>query len=165
MISFFAPVLSNLVLLFFVIIIIIRLQGRPFFVTYFLSNSIKLHWTDTENVGNFLSKHVGTLVSPPASPERGKELGPFESFDFHVHGTSWKRSSSDIVMAGLGWISITGTGPCTIRVTVPKGTDVSQRAPVLPFEAKTSSAKFSGGRIVKKSKKQGEGSNSYGWRA
>lgn len=134
-----------------------------------MSNDIKLHWTDTNNVPAFLDKHVGTLVSPPASPARGAELGPCASYDFDVDGSGWKSSSSDIVLAGLGWVSITGAGPCTIRVTVPKGVTVSQREPLLPFEARSSSATFSGGRIVKRSKKmRRDGSKApkaYGWRA
>ena len=140
-------------------------QGKPFFLTFFVSNEIKLHWTDTENVSTFLDKHVGTLVSPPASPQRGKDLGPYASYDFAIDGSGWKQSSSDIVLAGLGWVSVTGAGPCTIRVTVPNGTLVTQRQPLLPFESHTSSAKFSGGRIVKTSRKQDKSQSSYGWRA
>ena len=140
-------------------------QGKPFFLTFFVSNEIKLHWTDTENVSAFLDKHVGTLVSPPASPQRGKDLGPYASYDFAIDGSGWKQSSSDIVLAGLGWVSVTGAGPCTIRVTVPNGTLVTQRQPLLPFESHTSSAKFSGGRIVKTSRKQDKSQSSYGWRA
>jgi hypothetical protein len=67
------------------------------------------------------------------------------------------------VIAGLGWISITGPGILRIKVTVPEGTSVGLRTPLLPFEAQHSTVKFSGGRLQKKSKKNGE--KAYGWRA
>ena len=54
---------------------------------------------------------------------------------------------------------------CKIKVTVPEGTNVGLRPPLLPYEASHSTAKFTGGRIAKRSKKGGDGSKSYGWRA
>ena len=59
-------------------------QGRPFYFTFFISNEVKLHPTDSARVEDFLNKHVGTLVTPPASPERLAELGPFEDHVFTV---------------------------------------------------------------------------------
>lgn len=63
------------------------------------------------------------------------------------------------MIAGLGWVSITGPGKAVIRVTVPEGTHVSLRAPLLPFEAKSTTAKFTGGRFIKKSAKRGPDPN------
>ena len=123
-------------------------------MTFFVSNNMKLHWTSSENVSGFLSRHIGTLVTPPYVLDRMKDVGPCNSFDFYINGEGWRQSCCDIVLGGLGWVSVTGAGPCTVRVTTPKGTLVTQRRPLLPYEAHSSSAKFSGGRIVKKSKKK-----------
>ena len=41
-------------------------------------------------------------------------------------------------------------GSCTIRVHAPPGVLVTLREPLLPFEARTSTAKFTGGRVVRK---------------
>jgi hypothetical protein len=79
-----------------------------------------------------------------------------------VEGQSWLQSSADVVISGLGWVSVTGTGHAKLRVTVPKGTLVKLRDAILPFEARSTTATFSGGRIVKKATKKG---SSYGWRA
>ena len=38
-----------------------------------------------------------------------------------ITGDSWKKSSYDIVIAGLGWISVTGPGTALVRVTTPVG--------------------------------------------
>jgi len=138
-------------------------EGKPFFFTFFISNEVKLHPTDAVNAENFLSKHIGTLVTPPLTQERYQELGPFKDSYFEIEGDEWKKASTDVVIAGLGWISITGPGILRIKVTVPEGTSVGLRTPLLPFEAQHSTVKFSGGRLQKKSHKNGE--KAYGWRA
>jgi hypothetical protein len=135
-------------------------------MTFFVSNEVKLHPTDTERVPDFLAAHTGTLVSPPHSPTRRDELGPYDSYIFDVEGKSWYESECDLVIAGLGWVSITGTGKCKVKITAPRGISVTQRPALLPFESTGSTAKFSGGRIVRKARKKGKGEKkSYGWRA
>lgn len=122
-------------------------------MSFFVSSGVTLHPTDSSRVSDFLATHVGTLISPPASLERREELGPYESHEFDVEGQSWKESTCDLVVAGLGWVSITGTGKCRIKITAPRDVSVTQRPALLPFEAAYSSATFSGGRIIKKSAK------------
>ena len=114
-------------------------------------------------MSEFTEKHIGSLIFPPASLERLNEIGPFESKEFIVEGDSWKKSMHDIVIAGLGWVAITGTGKCKVKVTVPVGTAVELRNSLMPFEATHTTATFTGGRIEKKSRRAG-GKN-YGWRA
>lgn len=140
------------------------LEGRPFFFTFFMSNEVKLRPTDAAKAQDFLANHIGTLVGPPATPERLAELGPFETIDMEVTGDGWRKSETDIVIAGLGWVSVTGPGRCVVRLTVPKGTNVGLRPSLLPYEASHSTASFSGGRLMKKSRKSGA-NKGYGWRA
>ena len=138
-------------------------QGRPFFFTFFVSNEVKLHPTDSSKAAEFVAKHVGTLLTPPSSPERLAEIGQQESFLLDITGEDWNTATTDIVIAGLGWVSVTGPGTCTVKVTVPKGISVVTRPALLPYEAKHSTASFTGGRIEKKSRKPG--AKSYGWRS
>jgi hypothetical protein len=35
-------------------------------------------------------------------------IGPFKDNYFEIEGDEWKKASTDVVIAGLGWISITG---------------------------------------------------------
>lgn len=79
-----------------------------------------------------------------------------------MDGDGWEQSSSDIVIPGLGWVSVTGVGTVKVRVTAPVGTEVTLRPALLPFEAKHTTAKFVGGRLEKKSRKSVK---TYGWRA
>ena len=59
-------------------------QGRPFHFTFFVSNDIKLHQTDSARADEIISRHIGKLMYPPATPERLAEFGPFESREFEV---------------------------------------------------------------------------------
>ena len=59
-------------------------QGKPFFFTFFISNEVKLHPTDSLRAQDFISKHLGVLLSPPHSLERYNELGPFKESFFEV---------------------------------------------------------------------------------
>ncbi len=136
------------------------------YFTFFIGNEIKLHPTSIARKDHLLENHIGDIISPPMTKARMAELGPFEAKDFEYSGNSWKQSSTDIVIAGLGWVSITGPGNAKIRVNVPQGTSVRTRKPLLPFEAQSSVAKFSGGRIIKTGKKVGANKvKQYGWRA
>jgi 30S ribosome assembly GTPase len=83
-------------------------QGKPLFFTFFISNKIKLHPTTASKVAEFTAKHIGELVFPPSSIQRVEELGPYESVEFDLEGEGWKKSVHDIVIAGLGWVAITG---------------------------------------------------------
>jgi ribosome biogenesis GTPase A len=112
-------------------------EGRPFFFTSYVSNEVKLHPTSTEGASDFLEKHTGSLAFPPESPERRAALGPFESREFRVQGAGWKRAAVDVVICGLGWVTITGAGDCRVRVTVPKGVELELREPLMPFDVRT----------------------------
>ena len=39
--------------------------SKPFLFTFFISNEVKLHVTDTTKVNDLLSKHLGDMLSPP----------------------------------------------------------------------------------------------------
>ncbi len=96
---------------------------------------------------------VGILLSPPSTPERLADLGPKTVHEIQVSGRGWLEAACDVVVSGLGWFSVTGVGPCTLRVLAPQGTMVLQRDPLMPYEAKSTMAKATGGRILKNQKK------------
>ena len=128
-------------------------DSRPFFFTFFVSNKIKLHPTSASRVKEVREEHAGKAISPPASYSRIKEIGPYEEREINVSGKGWKSSASDIVIAGLGWISITGAGPCKVKITVPVGTSVYVRPALMPFEVYRTTATFTGGKFRKRGRK------------
>ena len=137
---------------------------KPFLFTFFVANDIKLHPTDSERADEFTAKHVGTLLKPPLEPgvERMGEIGEFEYHDIDIEGNGWKEAAADITLRGLGWVSVTGPGVAKVRIGVPKGIGVSVRPPLMPFDVWEATAKYTGGRAVRKSSKSRSGKRRKG---
>lgn len=110
-----------------------------------------------------MTTHIGKLIFPPANLERLEAIGPFVETIVEVEGDSWQKAAADIVIPGLGWITVTGPGIARVKITSTEGTEISVRPPLLPFEAKHTTASYTGGRISKRSSKSG--AKAYGWRA
>lgn len=132
--------------------------GRPFLFTFYVSNDVKLHLTSTDRTEEFLEKHIGTdLIFPPFDEERLKQLGPavWTPREFNITGNGWKTSTVDIVISGLGWISVTGALDCTVRVMAHEAVGVRLRDPLMPYETWDTTARWTGIRAVKTNKKKG----------
>lgn len=126
-------------------------DSKPFFFSFFVANDIKLHPTDSDRAEDFVAKHAGGILTPPLDPSRMEEIGEFETHDLEIDGCGWKEASADITLRGLGWVSVTGSGTVKVRVSVPKGIGLSVRPPLMPFDIWESTAKYTGGRAVRKS--------------
>eukprot|EP01082_Thalassiosira_pseudonana_P003921 g3042.t1 g3042 contig12:1307115-1308808(-) len=139
-------------------------DSKPFLFTFFVANDIKLHPTDSEKSDEFTAKHVGTLLTPPLEPgpERMKDIGEFEYHTINIDGDGWKQAAADITLRGLGWVAVTGAGKAQVRVGVPKGVGVSVRPPLMPFDVWEATAKYTGGRAVRKSSKSRSGKRRKG---
>ncbi|KAJ1485459.1 hypothetical protein T484DRAFT_1945465, partial [Baffinella frigidus] len=72
------------------------------------------------------------------------EIGPLFETEINSYGLSWDRACTDVVLAGLGWVALTGLGDVTVRVLAPEGVGVMQREPLMPFEARTSTESYKG---------------------
>ncbi|MEM5085925.1 ribosome biogenesis GTPase YqeH, partial [Enterococcus faecalis] len=66
----------------------------------------------------FYEKHVGGLLQPPRADEVA-EFPELVRFEFSV------KEKTDIVFAGLGWITVTEPG--VVAGWAPKGVDVLRR--------------------------------------
>ena len=58
--------------------------------------------------------------------------GPLSPVDVPVSGDSWRRSSVDVAVAGLGWVSVALSGTAKLRVWVPRGVAVTVREALVP---------------------------------
>ncbi|MCF6092907.1 ribosome biogenesis GTPase YqeH [Microaerobacter geothermalis] len=97
--------------------------GRHSFVCY-VSNGVPIHRTKLERADEIYQKHLGEMLNPP-SPESIKKLPEMLSHEFPL-----RKESQDVVISGLGWISIKGTGG-SIRICAPKGIGVFLRDSLL----------------------------------
>lgn len=123
----------------------------------------------TTQVEEVLMKHIGGMLVPPSSLERFSQLSPFIEHKFKVEGRGWNDAAADIVLPGLGWVAVrqallntcadhvrhsplwrsqvTGSGTCSLSVSVPSGVCVTMREPLLPGGAKQSMARFTGSKL------------------
>lgn len=122
-------------------------SGLPFLLTFYLANSVSVHPTRSEKVGEVLEKHLGGLLSPPSSMEELMALGKFEEQVFEVEGRGWNEAAVDLVLPGLGWVAVTGSGSCTISVELPGGIQAISREPLIEGNTRKTMAKFTGSKI------------------
>jgi hypothetical protein len=139
-------------------------DSKPFLFTFYVSNDIKLHPTDSSRSDEFIKMHAGKMLTPPLEPgpERIEQIGEFESHDVEIEGSGWKEAAADITLRGLGWVAVTGAGNAKVRISVPKGIGFSVRPPLMPFDVWESTAKYTGGRAVRKSTKTKTGKRNSG---
>lgn len=97
-------------------------EKQPF--VFYISNALNVHRTKMEKADELYEKHKGELLSPPYG-ERIDDLPPFQKFSFKVPAGKY-----DIVIHGLGWIALHGTG-ANVDVYVPKGTTASLRTSLI----------------------------------
>lgn len=137
---------------------------KPFLFTFFVANEIKLHMTDSERADEVTANHVGKMLTPPLEPgpERLQEIGEFEYHEIDVQGEGWKQAAADITLRGLGWVAVTGAGVAKVRIGVPKGIGITVRPPLMPFDVWEATAKYTGGRAVRKSGKSRSGKRRAG---
>jgi len=139
-------------------------DSKPFLFTFFVANEIKLHLTDSAKADEFTKKHAGKFLTPPLEPgpERIEEIGEFEYHDIEIKGDGWKQAAADITLRGLGWVGVTGAGTAHVRIGVPKGIGITVRPPLMPFDVWEATAKYTGGRAVRKSGKSRSGKRRRG---
>lgn len=122
-----------------------------FFCTVFVADGVKIQPTDVtkHDLDEFVRTHVGDLLTPPMEPERLLDIGELETHRFTIEGVGWTDAACDIVLSGLGWVSFTGSGMLTFKVSVPKGVMVLKREALIPqLPIKSTSMKYTGGRLV-----------------
>lgn len=92
---------------------------RQSFICYF-SNQLMIHRTKLENADQFYEQHVGELLQPPHK-DTIHQLPEFVAHTFKV-----PAEKTDVVIPGLGWITIS-EGNTTITIHAPKGIQIVLR--------------------------------------
>lgn len=92
-------------------------ERAPFMI--YVSNGLQIHRTKLSNANDLYEKHAGAMLSPPS----GESLENMPSFVRHEF--SIKNDKTDIVISGLGWVTIQKPG--VVAVHAPRGVDVVLR--------------------------------------
>lgn len=91
--------------------------GTPGVVVY-LDNDLMIHRTKTESASEFYEKHAGGLLTPPTDDEM-VDFPELVRFEFKA------TQKSDLVFAGLGWVTI--NEGAKVAGWAPKGVSVLLR--------------------------------------
>lgn len=139
-------------------------DSKPFLFTFFVANDIKLHPTDVSRADDFVQKHIGEMLTPPLQPglERLEQMGKFEEHVVDIQGMGWKEAAADIALTGLGWVAVTGAGSAKVKISVPKGIGISVRPPLMPYDIWETTARYTGSRAVRRTKKSASGKRRRG---
>lgn len=122
-------------------------QYGSMLLTFFVDDSVVLHPTKNKNFD--VEARVGDLLKPPFDVERYRTLrSNSTTTTFAVEGRGFDEAAIDVVLSGIGWFSVTGSGDCAVEVDGPANMLVTTRQPLLPFEAKYNTAKYTGGKLV-----------------
>lgn len=100
------------------------IKGERSSFTVHVSNALTIHRTKLENAENLYREHIGGLLSPPTEDSIEK-LPPFVRHEFSI-----KHAKTDIVISGLGWITVQHPN-VVVAVHAPKGVDVLIRTSLI----------------------------------
>ena len=93
--------------------------------TLYASNLVEIHRTKLSNADQLFEKHLGTLLKPP-----------FED-NISIFNNQVKKSFTidsrkmDIVISGLGWITVNSDSGCKIDIRVPEEIEVFVRESII----------------------------------
>lgn len=111
------------------------LEGTYKFVTIFTSPFVTIYKGKTENSDKLFERQAGKNLKPTLSELKN---ATFKSYEIEISCDKFNKSSKDIAIHGLGWVSITGTGSCKFEIWAPEEVGVTLRSPLMPYEAEPS---------------------------
>ena len=107
--------------------------GATMYLTVWVSDEVVCHFGKTESADERYAKHAGTKLTPPVGSEERMEAFPaLSSTEVVVQGDSWRESSVDVAIAGLGWVGVGVAGEAKFKVWAPPGVAITTRDAMLP---------------------------------
>lgn len=100
-------------------------QGTPQSFVVYMSNEVPIHRTKLEKADQLYREHAGEMLSPP-NKEMLQCMPALQKHSFTIA----KGEKKDVVISGLGWITLQGEA-AKIVVHAPKGTAVVLRPSLL----------------------------------
>jgi 30S ribosome assembly GTPase len=123
------------------------IEGNFFYLTFFTSNLCSIHKTKRELVEDVYNRQSGKLLYPAYV-----DTVDWEKHRIEIECRDTNRASKDLVIHGLGWVSITGQGKGVFEVYLAKGVGFNVREPLMPFEAHTHKVPNTKGKTINSEK-------------
>ncbi len=95
-------------------------KGENMSFSCFTANSLNIHRTKLEKADELYALHKGEMLSPPHKDELDK-LPAWTVHRFKLKG------DQDVLISGLGWIKVNGSGQAEVAIHAPKGVRVAVR--------------------------------------
>jgi ribosome biogenesis GTPase A len=107
-------------------------EGKPWFFTAYVSEQVTVHVSDASKALNetYRVQSVKNGLLWPGGLR--VPLATVEPVRMCVEHGTWKRTCADIVIPGLGWVALLGSGSCTVHVRVAGGGTVWKQEPLAP---------------------------------
>ncbi|KAL4448813.1 hypothetical protein ABPG77_007530 [Micractinium sp. CCAP 211/92] len=116
---------------------VVSCPGATLYLSVFVSDEIGCHLGKTEGADARYQLHAGSRLAPPlGGPERMASYPALEPTDVEVAGDSWKTSSVDVAIAGLGWVGVGVGGTAELRVWAPPGVAITTHDALVPDYAR-----------------------------
>jgi len=119
------------------------ISGPPLiYFTINVANNLHIHRVITEHADESYKNMIGILLTPPVRTPENTCDRPFPKLvarpiDTVVNNSNlgFKQAFVDIVLHGLGWISITGKEIVKVQVWYPEKCQVTMRQPLMPYDS------------------------------
>lgn len=101
-------------------------RGERQSFTCFVSNQVPIHRTKLEKADELYAQHKGVMLAPPSLPQL-EELPPLVKVPVSIR----KGQQMDVLISGLGWIKVNGTGGADLEIHAPMGTKIAVRGSLI----------------------------------
>jgi hypothetical protein len=134
---------------------VLACPGATMYLTVWAADALVTHLGRTESADALRARHAGGALVPPLRPAAAAGADgdaaaadaaaadadawaplPLVPTDVAAGGESWRESSTDVAIAGLGWVGVAVDGAAQLRVWAPRGAAVTTRGALLPDLAK-----------------------------
>ena len=120
-----------------------KVPGSTMYLTVWVSDEVRTHLGKTANAGQLYDAHVGRDLTPPVAADEAdlegrikRDMAKLVPTEVSVVGDSWKESSVDVCIAGLGWVGVGVGGEARLTVWAPPGVAITTRDALVPDFAK-----------------------------
>lgn len=116
---------------------VISAPSSSIYLTLWASDEIACHMGKTSKASEVWMKHAGSLLVPPLGDDmRFDELPELVPRELVLEGNSWKESTVDVAIAGLGWVAVAVGGECTLQTWTFPGVGITLREAMIPDMAR-----------------------------